>query len=91
MTTIGAITGFFLLYLGVESLERDVVFPLIDRRSVHLPPAFTIAAQLLLGALLKALGVIFTTPLAATVLVLVRALYVDGDEAPETAPCGGPK
>lgn len=73
------------LYLGVQAAENYVISPLIDLRSVHLPPALTIAAQVLLGGLLGALGVLFATPLAATALVLVRMLYVEADLPPETA------
>ncbi|CAL94379.1 AI-2E family transporter [Azoarcus olearius] len=75
-----------LLYLGVQAAENYVLSPLVDLRSVKLPPALTIAAQVLLGALLGALGVMFATPLTATGVVLVRMLYVEPDEpAPEAA------
>ncbi|NMG36817.1 AI-2E family transporter [Azoarcus sp. TTM-91] len=70
-----------LLYLGVQAAENYIVSPLVDLRSVDLPPALAIAAQVLLGALLGALGVVFATPLAATGMVLVRTLYVEADEA----------
>ncbi|CAI10090.1 AI-2E family transporter [Aromatoleum aromaticum] len=68
-----------LLYLAVQMAENYVVTPLIDQYSVHLPPALTISAQVLLGALLGALGVVFATPLTAIALVLVRMLYVEED------------
>ncbi|NMG65948.1 AI-2E family transporter [Azoarcus indigens] len=74
-----------LLYLGVQAAENYIVSPLVDLRSVDLPPALAIAAQVLLGALLGALGVVFATPLAATGMVLVRTLYVEPDE-----PAGSP-
>lgn len=77
-----------LLYLGVQAMENYVVSPLIDQRSVQLPPALTIAAQVLLGALLGALGVMFATPLAAVSVVLLRELYVEPDEPPDPAPTG---
>ncbi|MCK0512615.1 AI-2E family transporter [Aromatoleum buckelii] len=68
-----------LLFLAVQAAENYVVTPLIDQYSVHLPPALTISAQVLLGALLGALGVVFATPLTAIALVLVRMLYVEED------------
>ena len=70
-----------LLYLGVQAAENYVISPLIDQRSVHLPPAVAIASQVLLGALLGALGVVFATPLAASGIVLLRTLYVEDDVA----------
>lgn len=80
-----------LLYLGVQALENYVVSPLIDQRSVKLPPALTISAQVLLGALLGALGVMFATPLTAMTVVLLRELYVQPDEPPDPpSPVGTP-
>src|SRR5690554_2599627 len=66
-----------LLYLGVQAAESYVISPLIDQRSVHLSPAVAIASQVLLGALLGALGVVFASPLAASGIVLLRDLYVE--------------
>src|SRR5690606_34074050 len=74
-----------LLYLGVQAAENYVISPLIDQRSVHPPPAGAIASQVLLGALLGALGVVFATPLAASGIVLLRALYVEDEPAPPDA------
>lgn len=73
-----------LLYLGVQSAEGYVVAPLIDQRSVHLPPALAITAQLLLGVTLGVVGVIFATPLTAVTLVLVKKLYIE-DQLGESA------
>lgn len=61
-----------LLYVAVQAAENYLLSPLIDFRSVHLPPVATISAQLLFGALFGALGVLFATPLAASLLVIVR-------------------
>jgi predicted PurR-regulated permease PerM len=74
-----------LLYSAIQMLEGYVLTPNVQRRSVSLPPALTIAAQVLLGVLVGALGVILATPLAATGLVVVKELYVRevlGDDQP---------
>jgi predicted PurR-regulated permease PerM len=58
--------------------------PLIQRRSVHLPPALTLVAQVLLGELLGILGLFIAAPLTAAAMVLLKMLYVEdtlGDEA----------
>lgn len=65
-----------LLYLAIQFLEGYVLTPLIEQRSVRLPPALTISAQVLLGVLVGALGVVFATPVAAVAAVLVKSLYV---------------
>lgn len=65
------------LYLAIQLIEGYVLTPLIEQRSVHLPPAVTIGAQVLLGVLVGAVGVLFATPLAAVIVVVVKRLYVE--------------
>ncbi len=66
-----------LLYLGVHILEGYILVPLVQRRAVHLPPAVTLAGQLILGVLAGVPGVIFATPLVAALITLVRMAYVE--------------
>lgn len=72
-----------LAYTGVQLIESYVATPLIQHRMVYLPPAFTITLQILLGAVLGILGVMFATPLAAVLLVFTRFYRTDllGDAA----------
>jgi len=49
----------------------------VQRRAVHLPPALTLSAQIILGVLAGFLGLLFATPLVAAGLVLVRMIYVE--------------
>ena len=80
-----------LLYGAVQAVEGYVVAPLIDQRSVHLPPALAIVTQVLLAVALGALGAVFATPLAAVAMVLVKMLYIEDQlgESP-AAPLGPP-
>jgi predicted PurR-regulated permease PerM len=64
------------LYVGVQVVESFVLDPFIDRKTVYLPPAFTVFAQLVLALLGGLLGVALATPLAAAMVVLVAMLYV---------------
>lgn len=66
-----------LLYLGVQTLEANVITPLIQRRAISLPPAFVLASELIMGVLLGGAGLAFATPLAAVILVLVNMLYIE--------------
>jgi predicted PurR-regulated permease PerM len=66
-----------LLYLGVQTAEGYLLTPLVQSRAVHLPPALTIVAQLLLGTLLGVLGVLVAVPLMAVALVSVQMLHVE--------------
>ena len=71
------------LYTVIQCIEGYILTPMVQRKSVALPPALTITAQVLLGVLVGAIGVIFATPLAAAGLVAVKMLYVEdvlGDE-----------
>lgn len=65
-----------LLFLGIQLAEGYLLSPLIEARSVSLPPALTIAMQMLFGALFGMAGIALATPLAATLSVLVAMLYV---------------
>jgi predicted PurR-regulated permease PerM len=74
-----------LLYSAVQLAESYVLTPMLQMKTVELPPALTIVAQVLLGVLAGGLGLVLATPLAAA-LVLVKMLYVEdalGDEIEE--------
>ena len=65
------------IYSAIEMFEGYLLSPLVQRRSVALPPALTIAAQVLLGVLLGVLGVALATPIAAAAMVAIQRLYVE--------------
>ena len=74
------------LYLGLHILEGYVFLPLVQRRAVHMPPALTLVAQVLLGELLGLIGLFVTAPLTVAVVVLLKMLYVEdtlGDQTVE--------
>lgn len=65
-----------ILYLALQLIESYFITPLIDQQQVKLPPALTLAAQLLLGMLAGFMGLLLATPLLAVAHVLIRELYV---------------
>jgi predicted PurR-regulated permease PerM len=65
-----------ILFVVVQLIESNLVTPMIERRTVELPPALTIVVQLVLGVLFGALGLIFASPILAVVVVLIQMLYV---------------
>ena len=65
-----------LLYVGVQIVESYVLAPIIDRKTVYLPPALTVLAQLTLAVFAGLLGIALATPLLAALVVLVTMLYV---------------
>jgi predicted PurR-regulated permease PerM len=66
-----------LLYLAIQTVESYVLTPLVQRRTVSLPPALTISAQVALGVLLGGLGLVLATPLTVALLVLIQRLYIE--------------
>ena len=73
------------LYLAVQTVESYAVTPLIQRRTVSMPPALTIMSQIVLGVLAGGIGVAVATPLTAAAMTMVRMLYVE-DLLEEDAP-----
>ncbi len=73
----------FFVYIGVQAIESYLLTPMIEQQTVSLPPALTLLTIALMGLLFGLLGVLLAAPLMATVLVLVKTLYIEdtlGDE-----------
>lgn len=66
-----------LLYFVIQGVESYLITPVIQKRAVSLPPALTLTAQLVAGILMGMPGIILATPLTATLLVLVKSLYIE--------------
>lgn len=66
-----------IFYVALQQLEGNLLTPLVQQQAVALPPALTLVAILLFGLLLGPLGYLFATPLAAVIVALIRALYLN--------------
>lgn len=66
-----------ILYLALQSLDGYVFTPLVDRKSVELPPVVTISAQVLLGLAFGFIGLLLASPFAAVAVLLVKMLYIE--------------
>jgi predicted PurR-regulated permease PerM len=62
--------------LAIQQLEGNVIFPMVERHIVAVPPALALFAIVAGGVLFGTLGVIFGFPLAVVAFVLVKRLYV---------------
>ena len=60
----------------IQQFEGNVATPLIQRRAVSLPPAVGVFAVVVFGLVFGVLGVFFAVPLAASLQVLIRKLWV---------------
>lgn len=66
-----------LIFAGVQLLESYLITPLIQERTVSIPPALLIGAQVVAGVLAGVLGIFLATPLVVTITVVVQMLYVE--------------
>ena len=77
--TLGTDTTLWTLglYLLIQQIEGNVIMPIVARRAVDLPPALALFALVALAVLFGPLGILFGTPLAILLFVLVRKLYIE--------------
>jgi predicted PurR-regulated permease PerM len=65
------------LYIVIQTIEGDLVTPLVQSRAIKLPPGLILLAQLVMLGLFGLLGLALAAPVAALLLVLGQRLYVD--------------
>ena len=66
-----------VLYLVLQSVDGYLLTPLVDRKSVELPPVLTITAQVILGLAFGFIGILLASPLTAVALILIKMLYIE--------------
>ena len=74
-----------LFNIALQTVESYFITPMIERYQVTLPPAVTIAAQLIMGVTIGVIGVVMAAPLVAILMVVVQVLYIHdrlGDSDP---------
>jgi predicted PurR-regulated permease PerM len=75
--TEGHALAVAILYFVLQMADGYIFTPLVQQRTVALPAALVIIAQLLAGVLAGTLGVLLATPLAAATMILVQRLYLE--------------
>ena len=63
-------------FLAIQQIESNLIMPVVQRRTVSLPPALSLFAVVAFGVVLGALGLILAVPLTVVAYVLVKKLYV---------------
>lgn len=66
-----------LIYAGIQAVESYLLDPMVERRSVYIPPGFQIPLQLMAGVLAGFLGVLLATPLVVIATIAVQMLYLE--------------
>lgn len=72
----GAVLQVVLLYGFLQLFQSYVVTPLIEQRSVHVPPALGLSAQATMAVLAGPLAVLLATPLTVVAIVVVQMWYL---------------
>lgn len=76
-----------VVYTIIQSIEGYVIGPLIQRQAIAIPPAWTLVAIVLLGALFGVMGIALAMPLVAVGRVAIIRFYVEdylGDSLKQT-------
>lgn len=76
-----------VIYTIIQSIEGYVIGPLIQRQAVEIPPAWTLVAIVLLGALFGVMGIALAMPAVAVGRVAIMRFYVEdwlGDDPKQT-------
>jgi predicted PurR-regulated permease PerM len=60
-----------IVYLSVQFIENQFIYPRVVGNSVGLPPVYTLIAALIGGKLFGVLGILFFIPIAAVIVELV--------------------
>lgn len=66
-----------VIYFSMQTIEGFVFAPLIQRQAVNVPPAWTLLAIVIFGAMFGAMGIALATPLLAVGRIAVLRLYVE--------------
>jgi predicted PurR-regulated permease PerM len=66
-----------LLYIGIQTVESYLLTPVVQEKAIALPPVITIMSVVAASALFGVLGLLLGAPLAATIMVLIKMLYVE--------------
>ena len=76
--TGGMVQALLVALLGVvvHLVEANVIAPMIMERQVHLPPVLTLLSILIMAHLLHLIGLLVAVPVLATVIVIVRRIYI---------------
>lgn len=75
--------GFWaiMIYFGVQTFDGYVLIPLVAKRTVDLPPALTLGAQILASTLFGVMGLALADPIVAMIKVALESEAERGAKA----------
>jgi predicted PurR-regulated permease PerM len=63
-------------FLVIQQVESNLIAPIVQRKTVSLPPALSLLAVLAFGVVFGPTGLVLAVPLTVVAYVLVKKLYV---------------
>ena len=76
------------IYFGVQTFDGYVLIPIVAKRTVDLPPALTLSAQILASTLFGVMGLALADPIVAMIKVALESEAERAAKAVENAPRG---
>jgi predicted PurR-regulated permease PerM len=65
-----------LAYTAIQQLESNLLYPILMRKGLELPPVLTILTQGVLAIVFGLIGLLVAVPLLAAIIVPIKMLYV---------------
>ncbi len=76
-----------IVYLVVQTVDGNIIVPMVAKKTADLAPAMVLGAQLIFGVLFGILGLALADPIVAMIkIALERQAERNDDERDETAP-----
>ncbi len=93
--SVGVDAGLYTIfvYFVVQTVDGNIIVPMIAKRTVDLAPALVLGAQVIFGALFGLLGLALADPAVAMIKVFLEknaARKARGDHAPVAPPANSP-
>jgi len=76
------------IYFGVQTFDGYVLIPIVAKRTVDLPPALTLSAQILASTLFGVMGLALADPIVAMIKIALESEAERSAKAVENAPRG---
>jgi predicted PurR-regulated permease PerM len=70
-----------IFYIAYQQIENYLIYPKVMARTVAIPGAITVIAALIGASLLGVVGALLAIPTAASILLLVREVWLPRQDA----------
>ena len=74
---LSTLAWVMIIYFSIQTIEGFVIAPLIQKGAVNVPPAWTLFAIVIFGAMFGAIGMALAAPLFAVGRIAVLRFYVE--------------